>query len=104
MKSTFADDLKQSVTVVVLGCFIVGGLGTVKAPSAAGRDRTATVSVNRTNKGDRLPSASAPVYSTISLSNEKSPVPPKRPPLGCDPVFSPIANPAQAHIYRHCTA
>lgn len=39
---------------------------------------------------------------SLSPSTETSPAPTRRVPLGCDPSFSPVADPARAHIYRRC--
>lgn len=39
-----------------------------------------------------------------SPSTETSPAPTKRIPLGCDPSFSPVADPTRAHIYERCIA
>lgn len=41
---------------------------------------------------------------SLSPSTETSPAPTRRVPLGCDPSFSPVADPARAHIYRRCIA
>lgn len=40
----------------------------------------------------------------LSPSTETSPAPTRPVPLGCDPSFSPVADPARAHIYRRCIA
>ena len=66
---------------------------------------TATISVNRTHKGDRLPQESlAKPNPSFSPSTKAAPDLPKRVPLGCDPAFSPIADPAHAHIHKRCMA
>lgn len=41
---------------------------------------------------------------SLSPSTETSPASTRRVPLGCDPSFSPVADPARAHIYRRCIA
>jgi hypothetical protein len=72
-------------------------------------DRSATngatpataVTVDRTNKGDRLPQASPPKQSSSSLVPAK-PASAKRVPIGCEPAFSPVADPAGAHIFLRC--
>jgi len=56
-----------------------------------------TIVVDRTHKSDRLPLRRA-------LSSQHGVSLPKTMPLGCDPVFSPIADPAAAHIFRRCAA
>ena len=62
-----------------------------------------SVSVNRINKGDRLSPSSVDRLSRNSTSME-SVVPLKRVPFGCDPAFSPFADPALANIYKRCMA
>jgi hypothetical protein len=94
------------VTFVVAA--VVGAAAT-DGPFAGGMSLAATaatsgegsVSVNRVNKGDRLSPSSVDRSSQNSTSTE-SMVPLKRVPLGCDPAFSPFADPARAHIYKRC--
>jgi hypothetical protein len=69
--------------------------------TANGASPTATVTVDRTNKGDRLPQASPPRQSSSSLVRAK-PAAAKRIPIGCEPAFSPVADPAGAHIFLRC--
>lgn len=67
------------------------------------------LSVNRTLKGDRLPSISPAVFPhELGL-----PLIPKLPtqtpsrkkiPMGCDASFSPISSPQLAHVFGRCTA
>jgi hypothetical protein len=71
---------------------------TIAATSGEG-----SISVNRVNKGDRLSPSSVDRLSHNSTSME-SVVPLKRVPVGCDPAFSPFADPALAHIYKRCMA
>ena len=75
-----------------------GGVSGTSISAPAG-DRL--VSVNRVNKGDRLPQAPAERLSRSSSSTEAV-VPPKRVPLGCDPAFSPVADPAHGNVYKRC--
>jgi hypothetical protein len=64
-----------------------------------------TVSISRTLKGDRLRLGSFGKPNQIfSPSAEPAPSLPKRVPFGCDPAFSPVAEPAHAHIYKRCLA
>src|SRR5262245_31446919 len=69
--------------------------------ATAATNSEGSVSVNRVNKGDRLSPSSVDRLSQNSTSTE-SMVPLKRVPLGCDPAFSPFADPALAHIYKRC--
>jgi hypothetical protein len=97
--------LKKAIGVVVLSCFIAGGVSAMTAPTVINSSKTAAVSVNRANKGDRLRQAMLPhqlpndVSSTLLLR-----APSKRSPLGCDPIFSPVVEPALANIFRRCMA
>ena len=93
--------LKQTIPVAVLCGVIAAGFCAVSTPHAADSERTVSVSVDRVNKGDRLPSRAA----LATHVNGASPtVARKRPPLGCDRVFSPMTNPGQAGIYKRCMA
>jgi hypothetical protein len=83
------------VTAVVMDGSFAGG---VSATTTAATSSEGSVSVNRLNKGDRLSPSSV---DQLSQSME-SVVPLKRVPLGCDPAFSPFADPALAHIYKRC--
>ena len=74
-----------------------GGMSATTAATSSG----GSVSVNRVNKGDRLSPSSVDRSSQHSTSTE-SMVPLKRVPFGCDPAFSPFADPARAHIYKRC--
>jgi hypothetical protein len=94
--------------------FLVGAASVVaavvmNAPAAIGASGASIsaptsdslVSVNRANKGDRLSQAPAERLSHSTPSTEVV-VPPKRVPLGCDPAFSPVADPARGNIYSRC--
>jgi hypothetical protein len=75
-------------------------------------ERTASVSVNRDRKGDRLPlykssenTGRAGTNHTIlwdlrglNGSRERG-----RVPVGCDPAFSPVVSPSLATLYGRCT-
>jgi hypothetical protein len=99
----FPYSLKQASVVAVLGCAFVGGVAAIDAPRAS-NDQTVIVSVNRTNKGDRLMSVAKPATQLNNVSAAtKLTATPKGPPLGCDPLFSPIADPVKARLYyRRC--
>jgi hypothetical protein len=93
--------LKLSIAAVVLGSFAAATLGAMSAPRAA-NGSTFEVSVNRTNKGDRLESVVAkasqvttPRQSTMSTG---------RRPVGCEPAFSPLAEPARKQFFGRCVS
>jgi hypothetical protein len=83
------------VSFLAVGSCIAAVTGAGAALSAQPTD---AISVNRADKGDRLPLAlkhtstiSSPSVSILS-----------RPPIGCDPAFSRAADPARAHIFGRC--
>jgi hypothetical protein len=100
MRWILAYGLKETIGAVALSCFIAGGVGAMTAPTLVENSNAPTISVDRTHKGDRLPQA--PIHR--QRSTESSIVPPssKRVPLGCDPAFSSVADPARAHIFKRC--
>jgi hypothetical protein len=105
MRCAFAFSLKETFTAAVLSCFIAGGVAEMTIPSVADNAQAVTIAVNRANKGDRLPQASLPHdHLNNSTSTEMAPTSPKRVPLGCDPAFSPVVDPARAHIFKRCMA
>jgi hypothetical protein len=98
--------IEQIGAAALLSCFIGGGLCVLTGSSAADNAEAVTTEamttlVNRVNKSDRLLQAS----TLRSRPNTSSPSEmAKRTPLGCDPAFSSIADPARAHIVSRCTA
>ena len=86
------------VAAVAMDDSLAGG---VSETTPAASSNEGSVSVNRLNKGDRLSSSSVDQLPHNSTSME-SVVPLKRVPLGCDPAFSPFADPELAHIYKRC--
>jgi hypothetical protein len=90
---------KNIAVIGVVSCLAVTGLAAaVHGAGAAIRAQSEIVSVNHTHKGDRLPLASkhtstvrSPVVTTLS-----------RPPIGCDPAFSRVADPKRSHMFGRC--
>jgi hypothetical protein len=105
MRVVFRSAFKKTVAVPVLGCLIGGACGAVSAPGAPKSDQARLVFVNRVNKRDQLPVMSTSTIELKSLSlTTTSPARGKRPPFGCDPAFSSIADPIHAHVYKRCAA
>jgi hypothetical protein len=94
----------SKIVIAALGCAILIGYSAMGAPGIAKPDQRIVVTSNSSKKGDRLPVVS----TTKPQANVPSPstmvAPATRPPLGCDPMFSPIADPAHARLYRRCQA
>jgi hypothetical protein len=89
---------RNIAAIGVVGCLTVTGLAAaVHGAGAASGIQLEIVSVNHTNKGDRLPlvsertSKASPVVTTLS-----------RPPIGCEPAFSRAADPKRSHIFGRC--
>jgi len=90
------DGKLKGVMAVALAIGPIAGAFTavVSTPGAAGTAQQ-TVSV-RMNKGDRLPLKRT---STVSLPAVAAKA---QPPVGCDPAFSRVADPARTHIFGRC--
>ncbi len=93
--------LKITIAAVVVGGFAAATVGAMSAPRAA-NSASVEVSVNRTNKADRLESvvakaspASAPRQSNMSVG---------RRPVGCEPAFSPLAEPGRRQFFGRCVS
>jgi hypothetical protein len=91
--------LKLSIAVVVLASFVAATFASVPNAASSGGFE---ISVNRTNKADRLETvvakaspASAPRQSSMSVG---------RRPIGCEPAFSPLAEPARKQFFGRCVS
>jgi hypothetical protein len=91
--------VKKIAIIGVVGCLAVTGLATAVSGAGASLGAHAdVVSVERSHKGDRLQLAPkhtstvpSPVVTTLS-----------RPPIGCEPAFSRVADPKRSHIFGRC--
>ena len=99
MRTVYGYRFKEAIVTASLVCGIAGVVTAVTAPGSASSWHAASVSVDRTNKGDRLHSA-----STLKTNVDKSlsAAAPKPPPFGCDAALSLIVHLTHAHIYRRC--
>ena len=90
----------RNVAVVgVVSCLAVTGFAAaVHGAGAASSIQSDIVSVDHTHKGDRLPLAPK------NISTELSPVVLSRPPIGCEPAFSRVADPKRSHIFGRCVS
>jgi hypothetical protein len=93
--------LKITIAAVVLGSFAAATVGAMSAPRAA-NSTSVEVSVNRTNKADRLESvvakaipAAAPRQSNMATG---------RRPIGCEPAFSPLVEPGRKQFFGRCVS
>ena len=94
--------LRNLAAASLFSCFVAGGISVLTSPVTADNAAVVTMSVNRVTKGDRLP---LPPIAQPTRHNSISEKPiPKHTLLDCEPAFSPIADPAQAHILKYCLA
>ena len=101
MHITSGNRLKNLAAASLFSCFIAGGISALTSPVTADNAAVVTISVNRAIKGDRLPLPPAQPIQHNSISEK--PIPRHTPP-NCEPAFSPIAEPAQAHVLKYCLA
>jgi hypothetical protein len=90
-----AGKLKGLVAAAAAVGLIAGAFPAAVSTPGAARTAQHTVSVNRTAKGDRLPlEGTSAVLLPMTVK--------AHPPVGCDPAFSRVADPARAHIFGRC--
>ncbi|HLN47908.1 MAG: hypothetical protein P4L80_04685 [Xanthobacteraceae bacterium] len=95
------------VVGVMLAAFTASFISFPTFPSTGVLTLAPAPSVNRTLKGDRLPSVSPAVWSH-ELGSPAGPVSPAHPasggkvPVGCETAFSPISAPHLANVFRRC--
>lgn len=91
---------RQVGAAMLASCIAAGVIISCAGMSAADGFSRQTISVNRINKGDRLPGwlIREPARG-IATSALNMPLPA---PLACDPAFSPIADPAHVRVYMRC--
>jgi hypothetical protein len=102
MHHTFGNRLKNLTAAFLFSGFAAGGISALTSPVTAHNTTVVTISVNRANKGDRLP---LPPKAQPTQRNSISETPiPRHTLLDCEPAFSPIADPERAHILNYCLA
>jgi len=88
---------------LLVSAMIAAGFTALTQPSDASTGPAFNVTVNRAGKGDRLPRALPPSASSQRQSgSHEIPKSGERPPLGCEPAFSPVAAPERAGIFGRC--
>lgn len=95
-------ELKATAAALLVSCLAAGAFCAVNGPSVAKEERAPVIFVDRTMKGDRLPPNALLTNGPAPSSPAKSSS--RRVPLGCDRAFSPVADPAHAHVFGRCTA
>jgi hypothetical protein len=102
MQYTFGNSLKNLAAASLFSCFVAAGISALTSPVTADNAAVAATSVNRAIKGDRLPLP--PIAQPIQHNSISEKPIPRHTPINCEPAFSPIADPAQAHILKYCLA
>jgi hypothetical protein len=92
---------KQIAAACLLSALVAAGISARTNPSAADFAPAFGVSVNRAAKNDRLrpPRPQQHMDNPGATGTMRSPEPKS---LGCEPAFSPIADPARADIMKRC--
>jgi hypothetical protein len=80
---------------------VFAGVASIATTGFADGASFSAISVNRTHKGDRLSQASNLQRPEIN-SNSMKAIPSTRVPPGCDPAFSPVADPERGRIFGRC--
>ena len=104
MRATFDQKLAAASGFLIfcsIAACIVGAASAPRAPAHGAP--TEITNVNRVNKSDQLTASPVRQVQQRSLPAESLKTSLQRPPLGCDPAFSPVADPTRATIYRRCT-
>ena len=103
MRCISKQSLKKIAAACIFSGLIAGGICILTSISATNAAAPHTISVNRTLKSDRLPQPpvvqeSEQHYSPIERAPSFKHTP------GCEPSFSPVVNPEQAHYLGRCMA
>jgi hypothetical protein len=104
MGRPFFFDLKAVAAAALVSCLAAGGFCAVSVPGVARNGNTTMVSVDRTKKGDRLPPHNVELSRGPTSSLPAAVAFPRKVPLGCDPAFSAVVDPARANIFGRCTS
>lgn len=99
MNRLFNCHFSEVVVAVALSCLVAGGVAALSS-SGNGTEFAISVSVNRINEGDRLPSDTVLTQRYNNAFSAKTIERKQR--LGCDQAFSPIADQMRANIFRRC--
>jgi len=96
----FGNSSKQIAGAVLLSAMFAG-VANIATTGFADGAKFSVTSVNRTHKGDRHPQASNLQRPEINFNSIKV-SPATNVPPGCDPAFSPVADPGRGRIFGRC--
>ncbi len=100
MSQRLERSLKQIAGAVMLAGGLAG-MACFATSGFAGSNKFSTISVDRTHKGDRLSPESSWLRQEHKSTTMKLP---SVVPSGCDPAFSPVADPQRSRIFGRCVA
>jgi len=98
MSQRFRNGSSQFVGAVMLAA-VLAGAACIATPGRANGPKYTTASVDRTHKGDRISPAA---HLAPSADNFKATKVPTIVPTGCDPAFSPVAEPERSRVFGRC--
>jgi hypothetical protein len=92
MSQRFINGPGQFVGAVMLAA-LFAGVACIATSGHANEAKFASISVDRMHKGDRLPSNHGQLENNSNATKL---------PAGCDPAFSPVAEPERSQIFGRC--
>jgi hypothetical protein len=96
--------MRGSLWIVSGAAVALFALGLISFPRFPSAEVLAPpLSIDRTLKGDRLPSVNPAVWPH-ELGQPVEPALHKKIPVGCDAAFSPVADPRLADVFGRCMA
>jgi len=98
MSQRFRNSSRQFAGAVMVAA-VLAGVGCIATSGLANVAKFATTSVDRTHKGDRLSPAFNPARPADKSETTRVPT---IVPAGCDPAFSPFADPYRGRIFGRC--
>jgi len=87
--------LKAAMAVAIAVGLIADAFPALVSNPGLAKAAQSNVLVNRATKGDRLPLKRTSAASLTVAAKAQ-------PPVGCDPAFSRVAEPARAHVFGRC--
>jgi hypothetical protein len=100
MTRQFSIMFKGAAALVVASSLLAGAVCASSTPGIARSKDVVVTAVDRAGKGDRLP-----LRNNLNRSGTSLPATrlfSGKPPIGCESVFSPIADPGRAHVLGRC--
>lgn len=108
MRCVLGYDVSHAVAAVVVSCLVAGAFSAMTRPSSADTANPTSIAVNRALKGDKRPPTGTLHEKRVAPPASGNAIAPpsasRRALVGCDPMFSVMADPELTQIYRRCDA